>query len=165
MLGLEYLLVILSLQGKLWVCLDCLRSGRRSPVSGWLACVGVTRLTIARMTRDTLFGHKGQQFCIPTSVSWLEHSRIMREEDKNRTVTQWEVWSCKKLNSYFYILLLLSIHLWVGAVQMQMIGSRIFGDDIFRQQFTNVYIRISGEWDVVYVDLAECLSHKWLSFK
>ena len=151
MLGLEYLLVILSLQGKLWVCLDCLRSGRRSPVSGQLACVAcdsVTRLTIARMTRDTLFGHKGQQFCIPTSVSWLEHSRIMREEDKNRTVRGMVMSEVKFLFIYMYYP---SSYLWVSwdgwvkvdvglnqSPQMQMIDSRIFGDDIFRQQLTNV---------------------------
>ena len=171
MLGLEYLLVNLSLQGKLCVCLDCLRSGRRSPVSGWLArvaCDSVTRLTIARMTRDTLFGHKGQQFSIPTSVA--PDSSTAGSCQERIKIGQWEVWSCQEMDTYFYI-----IYLFVG--QWGWVGEDwcVFGlnqppPGFLETTFLNnsspkFHIRISGEWDVGrgvgYVVLSECLIHKY----
>ena len=144
MLGLEYLLVILSLQGKLCVCLDCLRSGRRSPVSGWLArvaCDSVTRLTIARMTRDTLFGHKGQQFSIPTSVA--PDSSTAGSCQERIKIGQWEVWSCQELDIYFYINLFICGTVGLGGWRLMCLRfkpttTRIFGDDIFKQQLTKV---------------------------
>ena len=70
----------------------------------------------------------------------------MREEDKNRTVRGMVMSEVKFLFIYYP-----SSYLWVSwdgwekvdvglnqSPQMQMIDSRIFGDDIFRQQLTNV---------------------------
>ena len=76
----------------------------QSVVASWLL---MTRLTIARMTRDTLFGHKGQQFRIPTSVA--PDSSTAGSCQERIKIGQWEVWSCQEMDTYFYI-----IYLFVG---------------------------------------------------